>query len=110
MVYLNLEFFLYLHNTPSSYSKLNLFLFVRMINFVISCTRVFALSNATRNLHVSFDCSTRNLLVCILTARNHLIISYFALYSERRPTRSELIILVAHNDDPTGLECMCLLV
>lgn len=31
-----------------------------------------------------------------------ILISYF--YSEKRPGRSDLIVLVAHNDDPTGIE------
>ena len=26
----------------------------------------------------------------------------YCLFSERRPARQDLIILVAHNDDPTG--------
>ena len=26
----------------------------------------------------------------------------FTCYSERKPSRSDLIVLVAHNDDPTG--------
>lgn len=25
------------------------------------------------------------------------------VYSEKRPSRSDLIVLVAHNDDPTGI-------
>lgn len=25
------------------------------------------------------------------------------IYSEKRPSRSDLIVLVAHNDDPTGI-------
>jgi hypothetical protein len=30
---------------------------------------------------------------------------FFICFSEKRPARSELIVLVAHNDDPTGKVC-----
>lgn len=30
------------------------------------------------------------------------MIIFLFIYSERRPARSDLIVLVAHNDDPTG--------
>lgn len=29
--------------------------------------------------------------------------SIINFYSEKRPSRSDLIVLVAHNDDPTGM-------
>jgi hypothetical protein len=76
--------------SPGSCHIRNAVLFVSRIFFCLSARRVVIIFHFLRN-----SCTFLFEIICSNAALN------CCLSSERRPARSDLVVLVAHNDDPT---------